>query len=166
MVGKIGITVSPANPERVWAIVEAEDGGVFRSDNGGKTWTKVNEQRNLRQRAWYYTRIYADPKNADTVYVLNTGFYKSNDGGRTYSSIAVRHGDSHDLWIAPNDPMRMIIGDDGGAEVSLQRRPKLELDQQPAYRAVLSRGAGQRFPVSHLRRAAGQLDRANRQPHD
>ena len=70
------------NPDRVWAIVEAEDGGVFRSDNGGKTWTKTNEQRNLRQRAWYYSRIYADPKSADTVYVLNTGFYRSNDGGR------------------------------------------------------------------------------------
>ncbi len=71
MIGKVGITVSPANPERVWAIVEAEDGGVFRSDNGGQTWTRVNEERRLRQRAWYYTRIYADPKNADTVYVLN-----------------------------------------------------------------------------------------------
>jgi photosystem II stability/assembly factor-like uncharacterized protein len=118
IVGKIGITVSPANSERVWAIVEAEDGGVFRSDNAGRTWTKVNEQRNLRQRAWYYSRIYADPKNPDTVYVLNTGFYKSNDGGKTYSSIAVGHGDCHDLWLAPNDPMRIIIGDDGGAEVS------------------------------------------------
>ena len=118
MVGNIGITVSPVNSDRVWAIVEAEDGGVFRSDNAGKTWSKVNEQRNLRQRAWYYTRIYADPKNADTVYVLNTGFYKSNDGGRTYSSIRVGHGDCHDLWIAPTDPMRVILGDDGGAEVS------------------------------------------------
>ena len=118
MVGNIGIAVSPMNSDRVWAIVEAEDGGVFRSDNAGKTWSKVNEQRNLRQRAWYYTRIYADPKNADTVYVLNTGFYKSNDAGRTYSSIRVGHGDCHDLWIAPTDPMRVIIGDDGGAEVS------------------------------------------------
>jgi photosystem II stability/assembly factor-like uncharacterized protein len=117
-VGNIGITVSPMNSDRVWAIVEAEDGGVFRSDNAGKTWSKINEQRNLRQRAWYYTRIYADPKNVDTVYVLNTGFYKSNDGGRTYSSIRVGHGDCHDLWIAPTDPTRMIMGDDGGAEVS------------------------------------------------
>ncbi|MGH9881563.1 MAG: WD40/YVTN/BNR-like repeat-containing protein, partial [Pyrinomonadaceae bacterium] len=98
VVGKVGITVSAANPERLWAIVEAEDGGVFRSDNAGKTWTKVNEERRLRQRAWYYTRIYADPKNADTVYVLNTGFYKSNDGGRTFASIPVPHGDNHDLW--------------------------------------------------------------------
>ncbi len=117
-IGNIGLTVSPVNPERVWAIVEADEGGVFRSDNAGKTWAKVNEQRNLRQRAWYYTRIYADPKNADTVYVLNTGFYKSNDGGRTYSSIRVEHGDCHDLWIAPGDPARMILGDDGGAAAS------------------------------------------------
>jgi len=118
MIGIVGITVSPANPERLWAIVEAEDGGVFRSDNSGKTWTKTNEQRNLRQRAWYYSRIYADPKNADTVYVLNTGFYRSNDGGRTFTSIAVPHGDNHDLWIAPDDPNRMINSNDGGANVS------------------------------------------------
>src|SRR6266516_1832647 len=112
-IGIVGITVSPANPDRLWAIVEAEDGGVFRSDNGGKTWAKVNEERRLRQRAWYYTRIYADPKNPDTVYVLNTGFYKSNDGGRTYTSISVPHGDNHDLWIAPDDPNRMINSNDG-----------------------------------------------------
>jgi photosystem II stability/assembly factor-like uncharacterized protein len=141
VVGKIGITVSPMNSERVWAIVEAEDGGVFRSDNAGKTWSKVNEQRNLRQRAWYYSRIYADPKNAETVYVLNTGFYKSNDGGRTYSSIGVGHGDCHDLWLAPNDPMRVIIGDDGGAEVSFNGgRSWSSINNQPTaqfYRVAL-----------------------------
>ena len=118
VIGNIGLAVSPVNSDRVWAIVEAEEGGVFRSDNAGKTWSKLNEQRNLRQRAWYYTRIYADPKNADTVYVLNTGFYKSNDGGRTYTAIGVEHGDCHDLWLAPGDPARVIIGDDGGAAVS------------------------------------------------
>ena len=141
MVGNIGITVSPMNSDRVWAIVEAEDGGVFRSDNAGKTWSKVNEQRNLRQRAWYYTRIYADPKNVDTVYVLNTGFYKSNDGGRTYSSIRVGHGDCHDLWIAPTDPMRVILGDDGGAEVSFNGGGSWSsIDNQPTaqfYRVAL-----------------------------
>ncbi len=118
-VGKIGITVSPVNSERLWAIVEAEDGGVFRSDNGGTSWTKVNESRNLRQRAWYYTRIYADPQVLDTVYVLNTGFYKSIDGGRTYTTINVPHGDNHDLWIAPDNSMRMINSNDGGANVSV-----------------------------------------------
>jgi len=139
-IGKVGITVSPANPERVWALVEAEDGGVFRSDNGGTTWTKVNEERRLRQRAWYYTRIYADPKSADTVYVLNTGFYRSNDGGRTYSNIQVPHGDNHDLWIAPDDPNRMIQSNDGGANVSFNGgRSWTEQDQPTAqfYRVAL-----------------------------
>jgi photosystem II stability/assembly factor-like uncharacterized protein len=116
--GKIGITVSPVNSDRLWAIIEADDGGVFRSDNGGGSWTKVNESRNLRQRAWYYTRIYADPEVLDTVYVLNTGFYKSIDGGRTYTGIEVPHGDNHDLWLAPNNAKRMINSNDGGANVS------------------------------------------------
>jgi photosystem II stability/assembly factor-like uncharacterized protein len=140
MIGIVGVTVSPANPDRLWAIVEAEDGGVFRSDNGGKTWTKTNEQRNLRQRAWYYSRIYADPKNADTVYVLNTGFYRSNDGGRTFSGIGVPHGDNHDLWIAPEDPNRMIESNDGGANVSFNGgRSWSEQDQPTAqfYRVAL-----------------------------
>jgi photosystem II stability/assembly factor-like uncharacterized protein len=138
--GKIGIAVSPANPDRVWAIVEAEEGGVFRSDNGGATWTRVNEERRLRQRAWYYTRIYADPKSVDTVYVLNTGFYRSNDGGRTYSGIGVPHGDNHDLWIAPDDPNRMIESNDGGANVSYNGgRSWSEQDQPTAqfYRVAL-----------------------------
>jgi photosystem II stability/assembly factor-like uncharacterized protein len=140
MVGKIGITVSPANSDRVWAIVEAEDGGVFRSDNAGRTWTRVNEERRLRQRAWYYTRIYADPKNADTVYVLNTGFYKSNDGGKTFTAISVPHGDNHDLWIAPDDPSRMINSNDGGANVSFNAgRSWTEQDQATAqfYRVTI-----------------------------
>ncbi len=140
VVGKIGVTVSPANPERVWAIIEAEDGGVFRSDNGGRTWSKVNEERRLRQRAWYYTRIYADTQNADTVYVLNTGFYKSGDGGRTYTGISVPHGDNHDLWIAPNDSQRMINSNDGGANVSTSGgRSWTEQDQPTAqfYRVAL-----------------------------
>jgi photosystem II stability/assembly factor-like uncharacterized protein len=116
--GRIGIAVSPARPDRVWAIIEAEDGGVFRSDDAGKTWRKMNEERKLRQRAWYYTHIYADTQNADTVYVLNVGFFRSNDGGRTYSPIRVPHGDNHDLWIAPEDGKRMINANDGGANVS------------------------------------------------
>lgn len=139
-IGISGITVSPANSDRVWAIVEAEDGGVFRSENGGRTWTKVNEERRLRQRAWYYTRIYADPKSADTVYVLNTGFYRSNDGGRTFTGIPVPHGDNHDLWIAPDDPNRMIESNDGGSNVSFNGgRSWTEQDQPTAqfYRVAL-----------------------------
>jgi photosystem II stability/assembly factor-like uncharacterized protein len=140
VMGRIGVAVSPANPERVYAIVEAEDGGVFRSDNGGRTWAKVNENRNLRQRAWYYTHIYADPKVADTMYVLNTGFYKSVDGGRTYTTIQVPHGDNHDLWLAPDDPNRMINSNDGGANVSFNGgRTWSEQDQATAqfYRVAL-----------------------------
>ncbi len=118
VLGKIGVTVSPAQPGRVWAIVEAEDGGVFRSDDGGETWQKLNDDRRLRQRAWYYSRIYADPVDPHTVYVLNTGFYRSVDGGKTYATIRVPHGDNHDLWIDPDDPKRMVNSNDGGANVS------------------------------------------------
>ena len=100
---RIGIAVSPVNSDRVWAFVEAEDGGVFRSEDAGKTWAKVNDQRMLRQRAWYYTRIFADPHKLDTCYVTNVGFYRSDDGGKTYTPIRDPHGDNHDLWIAPND---------------------------------------------------------------
>ncbi|HYJ47487.1 MAG TPA: hypothetical protein VEV81_12815, partial [Pyrinomonadaceae bacterium] len=131
VIGKVGITVSPANPERLWAIVEAEDGGVFRSDDGGKRWVKVNEERKLRQRAWYYSRIYADPLNAEGVYVLNTGFYRSNDGGKTFNAISVPHGDNHDLWIAPNDAQRMIESNDGGANVSVNGGKTWTEEDQP-----------------------------------
>jgi photosystem II stability/assembly factor-like uncharacterized protein len=118
MLGKIGVAVSPARHDRIWAIIEAKDGGVFCSDDGGETWRRVNEERRLRQRAFYYSRIYADPKDAETVYVLNTAFYRSVDGGKTYSSIRVPHGDNHDLWIDPENPARMINSNDGGANVT------------------------------------------------
>ncbi len=118
IIGNIGLAVSPANPRRVWALVEADSGGVFRSDDGGQTWTRTNSERKLRQRAWYYTKIYADPKDANTVYALNTNFYRSIDGGRTFKNIPVPHGDNHDLWIASNDPQRMIEGNDGSANIS------------------------------------------------
>ena len=117
--GIIGVSVSPVNPERVFAIVEnKEKGGLYRSENGGKTWTLINEDRSLRQRAWYYTRVYADSQDADVVYVLNVSYHKSTDGGKTFKSSNAPHGDHHDLWIAPEDPKRMIMGDDGGAQIT------------------------------------------------
>ncbi len=116
--GKIGVAVSPAAPWRVYAIVENDAGGVFRSDDGGATWSRTNDERRLRQRAFYYTRIYADPESPDEVYVLNTGLYRSMDGGKTFRPLRPPHGDNHDLWIAPNDPNRMINSNDGGANVS------------------------------------------------
>ena len=117
--GIIGVTVSPVNANRVWSIVEnKEEGGVYRSDDGGENWNHVNESRSLRQRAWYYTKIYADTQDEDGVYVMNVSYHKSTDGGKTFSSHNAPHGDHHDLWIAPEDNQRMIIADDGGAQVS------------------------------------------------
>ena len=147
VVGNIGVAVSPARPERVFAIVESkEKGGVYRSDDGGEKWTRTNSENKLRQRAWYYTRIYADPRNADTSYVLNTGFYRSTDGGRTYNPIRVPHGDNHDLWIDPDDPARMINSNDGGANVSFNAgRSWSSIMNQPTaqfYRVI----ADDRFP--------------------
>ncbi|MEO5589559.1 MAG: glycosyl hydrolase [Gemmatimonadaceae bacterium] len=118
VLGKMGITVSPLDSKRVWAIIEADSGGVFRSDNAGATWTRTNSERNLRQRAWYYTRIFADTRDSNTVYALNTGMYRSTNGGKTFRSIQVPHGDNHDLWISPTDNNRMIESNDGGANVS------------------------------------------------
>jgi photosystem II stability/assembly factor-like uncharacterized protein len=116
--GRVGVAVSPANTDRVWAAIEADEGGVYRSDDAGRTWRRVNDERNLRQRAWYYTHIYADPKNADVVYVLNVSIVRSNDGGRTFRPMGVPHGDNHDLWIDPDDAQRMIESNDGGVVVS------------------------------------------------
>ncbi|WP_439106163.1 WD40/YVTN/BNR-like repeat-containing protein [Congregibacter sp.] len=120
-IGISGVTVSPSNNKNVYAIIEAEDGGVFRSRDGGKTWAKTSENRNLRQRAWYYTRIFADPADEEAVYVANVRFHFSKDGGKTFSEIDTPHGDNHDLWIDPADPMRMIQSNDGGANVSYDR---------------------------------------------
>jgi photosystem II stability/assembly factor-like uncharacterized protein len=139
--GRVTVTVSPANPERVWAMVEATDGGLFRSDNGGKAWTRVNEQNSLRQRAWYFSHIFADPKNADEIYALNVGAFRSIDGGRTFTAIATPHGDNHGLWIAPDNPDRMIESNDGGAIVTSDGgKTWSSIDNQPTaqfYRVAL-----------------------------
>ncbi|MEM1412863.1 MAG: glycosyl hydrolase [Pseudomonadota bacterium] len=116
--GIAGITVSPSNPDNLYAIIEAAEGGVFRSRDGGESWARVNQERKLRQRAWYYTRINADPLNEEVVYVSNVRFHRSADGGRTFEAIATPHVDNHDLWIDPTDPQRMVQANDGGANVS------------------------------------------------
>jgi photosystem II stability/assembly factor-like uncharacterized protein len=120
-IGISGIAVSPVNGQRVWALIEAEDGGLFRSDDGAATFKKINDRRDLRQRAWYYTRVYAGPQDLDEVYVVNVEFWRSQDGGTTFKSIDTPHGDHHDLWIDPSNPDRMIVADDGGAQVSFNR---------------------------------------------
>jgi photosystem II stability/assembly factor-like uncharacterized protein len=119
VLGKLGIAVSGADANRVYTMVEALDGGLFRSDDAGATWTRVNEEARLRERPFYYTRVYADPKNRDTVYVLSPGFFKSTDGGKSFRPLRPPHGDNHDLWISQDDPRRMINSNDGGANVSV-----------------------------------------------
>jgi photosystem II stability/assembly factor-like uncharacterized protein len=119
VLGKMTVTVSGADSRRVWANVEAEQGGVYRSDDGGETWMLVNRHRDLWQRAFYFLRIQADPMDRNTVYVLNFTLMKSTDGGRTFENLPESHGDHHDLWIDPGDPLRMINGNDGGAVVSV-----------------------------------------------
>jgi hypothetical protein len=117
--GIIGVTVSPVNTNRVWAIIEnSEAPGVYRSDDAGKTWTRLNQDRALLQRAWYYCRIYADTQNEDKVFVLNVSYGVSKDGGKTFELKNAPHGDHHDLWIDPNNNLRMAMADDGGAQVS------------------------------------------------
>jgi photosystem II stability/assembly factor-like uncharacterized protein len=119
IIGKIGVAVSGGDSNRIFAIVENTNGGVFVSGDGGDTWKKVSEDRRLRQRAFYYSRIYADPKDKDALYVLNVNFFKSTDGGKTYRQIRPPHGDNHDLWIDPANPLRMIESNDGGGVVSI-----------------------------------------------
>ena len=120
LVGKVNVTVSPANRDRVWAIIQNEPGGgVYRSDDAGESWQRVNSENKLRQRAFYYTRIVADPQDENTVYGLNVEFFRSVDGGKTFEEIEVPHGDVHDLWINPDDPKIMIVANDGGAQVTL-----------------------------------------------
>src|SRR6266480_2194610 len=101
ILGKIGVAVSGADSNRIYAIIEAKEGGLFRSDDAGQKWTRANDDGRFRQRAWYFSKVYADPKSADTVYLLNTGLFKSVDGGKTFNLFAARHGDHHGLWIDP-----------------------------------------------------------------
>ena len=117
VIGNIGIAVSPANPNRLYAIIEADSGGVFRSDDAGATWQFMNDDRNMRQRAWYYTRIFADPKDANVVHVLNVSPFTSRDGGKTFGR-GFGGGDNHDMWIDRTDPRRMAVSHDNGVVIT------------------------------------------------
>jgi photosystem II stability/assembly factor-like uncharacterized protein len=120
VVGRIGVSVSGADPNRVYALVENENGGLLSSDDAGASWKLINPNRSIRQRAFYYTHVFADPKNKDVVYALNTSLFKSTDGGKTLTSVGRgTHGDHHDLWIDPDDPTHLVNGNDGGGAISV-----------------------------------------------
>ena len=118
--GRIGLTLAPSQPSRVWAIIDAEEGkkGLYRSDDAGQSWRHLTDNADLTQRPWYYHHIFADPKDANVLYVLNVDAWKSTDGGEKFAPFRPPHGDNHDLWIDPQDPKRMIEGNDGGATIS------------------------------------------------
>ncbi|HET9743677.1 MAG TPA: hypothetical protein VFQ00_13080 [Terriglobales bacterium] len=118
IMGRIGVTVSGGDSNRVYALIEAKKGGLYRSDDAGQNWTLVNDDGRFRQRAWYFTHVFADPKSPDTLYILNTGAYKSTDAGRTFTLLPAPHGDHHGLWIDPTNPQRLINGNDGGTTIS------------------------------------------------
>jgi photosystem II stability/assembly factor-like uncharacterized protein len=117
--GRIGVAIAGGDSDVVYALIEAKKGGVYRSDDGGQHWSLINDDHRFRQRAWYFTHIWADPKNANTIYTANTGLYRSIDGGKTFDRINTSHGDHHGLWIDPNNTNRMINGNDGGATISV-----------------------------------------------
>jgi photosystem II stability/assembly factor-like uncharacterized protein len=117
--GRIGLALSSGNPSRVYALVEAEKGGLYQSEDGGESWRFINGDHRLRQRPWYFTHVYADPQNADRVYILSVECYRSTDGGEKFTELHAPHGDFHDLWIDPKNPKRMIVANDGGASISV-----------------------------------------------
>ncbi len=131
VLGKINVSMSGADSSRVYAMVEADDGGLFQSNDAGATWTLVNSDRNIRQRAFYFSRILADPQKRDTIYAMNVEFYRSDDGGKTFQLMHTLHSDHHDLWIAPNDSKRMIASDDGGGSVSTDGGKTWTLERYP-----------------------------------
>lgn len=158
IMGKIGIDVSRANPERIFANIEAEEGGLFRSDDGGKSWAHLNKERIIQTRSWYYMEVYADPQDEETVYILNAPMMRSTDGGKTFTRIEVPHGDNHDLWINPLDNEVMINANDGGANVSFNAAHSWSTQQnQPTaqfYRVITDN----QFPY---RVYAGQQDNSS-----
>ena len=161
VIGRIGVSVSGADSNRVYALIENEKGGLFSSNDAGKSWSLVNDNRNIRQRAFYYTHVVADPVAKDTVYLLNVSGYRSTDGGKTLTNVGQgTHSDHHDLWIDPDNPKHLVIGNDGGDLDG--RRPRVDAAGFPD-RAVLPRGDDGPRPVSPVRRAAGRQHGVYRQ---
>src|SRR5438874_2424797 len=119
IMGRIGVSVSGGDSNRIYALIEAKKGGLYRSDDGGERWILVNDDGRFRQRAWYFTHMFADPKSPDTIYILNTGLFRSTDGGKTFSLLPAPHGDHHGFWIDPTDPQRLFNGNDGGVTISV-----------------------------------------------
>ncbi len=175
--GIIGICISQSNPNKYYAIIESKTGGVFMSEDAGKTWSKINADNNLRQRAWYFSKIFCDPKNENIVYVLNVQFWKSIDGGKTFASVNTPHGDHHNLWIDPNDGNRMIMADDGGAQISFDgaqswstyyNQPtaqfyRVSTDNDVPYRILGAQQDNSSVRIMH-RSSDGQIDQNNWEP--
>ena len=149
--GKIGVSISPANPRRVYASIEAPDssGGIFRSDDGGDTWQRTSDDQKWSVRAWYYSAVTADPTDENTVYVMNLQVSRSVDGGKTFSTVRVPHGDTHIMWVDPKDSQRLINGNDGGATISYDWRRDVVEHLQSADGAVLSRHHRQPVAIPH-----------------
>ena len=149
--GKMAIAVSRANPSKVVALIESdskqEKGGLFVSEDSGENWTRISADHRLIQRAWYYTEVFLDPLDADTIYVMSATAYKSIDGGKNWEEMNGAHGDYHDLWIHPTNNKQMVLADDGGAAISFNGGRQLVLSKQHANRSVLQ---GKRRPFISL----------------
>jgi photosystem II stability/assembly factor-like uncharacterized protein len=149
ILGRIHVSVSPADSRRIYAMIEAHAGGLFRSDDGGVHWARVSDDGRLTQRAWYFSTVLADPKQVDTVYAENTGLFRSTDGGKTFELLPARHGDHHGLWIDPGDPERMIESSDGGASISFDRGKSWTTQANQPTAAFYHVAVDNRFPY-HL----------------
>ena len=158
LLGKLGVSVSPAKAGRVWTLIETVGNktGLYRSDDYGARWTMVSSNRDLMHRPWYYTHVFADTRDAETVYVANLQMWKSTDGGSSFTEIMTPHGDNHDLWIDPVNPTRMVQGNDGGACVSFNGGITWSSIYNQPTAQILSHRHRQPLPVSRLRHAAGQ----------
>lgn len=171
--GIVGVAVAPSNPDKLYAIIENANGGLFYSNDAGETWSLASNDNNIRQRAWYYTKVFVDPKNENLVYCPNVGFMRSRDGGRTFQSVPTPHGDHHDLWMDPEDGNRMIVADDGGAQVSfdgannwstMMNQPTAQLyrvstDNAFPYRILVAQQDNSTLRIRHRTAGAGITER-------